>query len=762
MLQSSLTAPIDLAHSSPEAAPAERAAPKPAKPMRNIILLVGIAILVFIAFTSVSVVKSVQGSAQLATIKDQYFPLLQRLDANIVRLDKIQDLYVQVVITGDRDSISKAAALGAQADGAFAEIAALYPAHEQSVNQLRSDLSQYQQIANKTSIAFLSQDRDAAAPMAAKMNRALAEVNTRLKALRQAAYDDFTETLAHSQRDSEIRLFMGLGLGVMNLGFMGVLVFFIRNNVRMMAVIAEQNETLEARVAERTAQLSQKTADINAMLQNMSLGVSTVVPGNRIHPEYSNYLRTLFNVEDLAGKDLVTSLFGHSTLGADAKDQVAVALGSILDEDVMMFEFNGHLLTREMRLDLGAGVQKIVQMDWTPIVGERGVVEKVLLITQDVTHLRELEASTAHQKDELEIISKIIKISIGKFDTFVESARGYLSDIRQRLARAGDRDAEAIAALFRAMHTIKGNARMFEFAHITNVAHAAEQTYDRLRKDANEPWDMRQLNAELDLVESAISRYAEVSEDTLGRKGRALDLLTNQGAFVGHEQLGELRSLVTALDSGEEERFNILKRAVDRLGLVNLGRIISSAADSLSSLSKELGKPTPTVELEGCDLAVNTRFAEALKSSLMHILRNSLDHGIEGRAERVSSHKPEQGRVRVTATRAGAGIELRLSDDGRGLALHKLHDRGLSEGIFTAGQKPTRATVADMIFRPGLSTSETLTQVSGRGVGMDAVRTFLKEQGASIKIVLDDPDGLKMDFAPFGFIIDIPEAACKH
>ena len=226
---------------------------------------------------------------------------------------------------------------------------------------------------------------------------------------------------------------MGLGLGVMNLAFMAVLVFFIRNNVRMMAIIAQQNETLEARVAERTAQLSQKTSDINAMLQNMSLGVSTVVPGNRIHPEYSNYLRTLFNVEDLAGKDLLASLFGHSTLSADVKDQVAAALGAILDEDAMMFELNGHLLPREMRLDL-CGAQKIVQMDWTPIVGGRGVVEKVLLITQDVTHLRELEASTAHQQDELDIISKIIKISVGKFDTFIESARGYVADIRRRLS----------------------------------------------------------------------------------------------------------------------------------------------------------------------------------------------------------------------------------------------------------------------------------------------------------------------------------------
>src|SRR5438874_9156255 len=102
------------------------------------------------------------------------------------------------------------------------------------------------------------------------------------------------------------------------------------------------------------------------MLQNMKLGVSTVVPGNRIHPEYSNYLRTIFGAEDLAGKDLLASLFSSSTLGVDTKDQIAVALGSILGEDAMMFDMNGHLLAREMTLT-GTGTPKIVQMEWSPI-----------------------------------------------------------------------------------------------------------------------------------------------------------------------------------------------------------------------------------------------------------------------------------------------------------------------------------------------------------------------------------------------------------
>jgi chemotaxis protein histidine kinase CheA len=145
----------------------------------------------------------------------------------------------------------------------------------------------------------------------------------------------------------------------------------------------------------------------------------------------------------------------------------------------------------------------------------------------------------------------------------------------------------------------------------------------------------------------------------------------------------------------------------------------------------------------------------------MHILRNSLDHGIEAPADRLRAHKPEQGILRFASERRNDRVELRISDDGRGLALHKLYEKGVASGLFASGERPTPDAVADIIFRSGLSTSESVTQVSGRGVGMDAVRTFLKEQGATIRIALKGA-GEKLGFTPFEFVIDVPLAACSH
>ena len=753
--------PGDFAAFAPTTAAEKRATRKP-DALARVFLLVGVAIAVFLAFTAYTVTKEIQGRAQLAAIKDIYFPVLQRIDADIVRIDKMEELYIQVVVAGDRDLIEKAAGLAAQADQALAQIDQVYRGRSQDVARLRAGLNRYQVAAAKASNAFLSQTDADMAAAAADMNQALEALRADLAGFRQSAYDEFVDTLAGSQRDAEIRLLMGLALGIMNLGFMAVLVHFIRKNVSMMAVIAEQNTTLELRVAERTAQLSQKTSDINAMLQNMKLGVSTVIPGNRIHPEYSNYLRTIFCIDDLSNKDLVESFFSKSDVGVDARDQVTAALAAILGEDPMMFDFNSHLLVREMRLDSGDGTHKILQMDWSPILNEAGMVDKVLLITQDVTQLRALEQASAQQKEELEIIGKIIRVPVGKFNELIESAAGFITTSRRLINDTAARDSEVIAALFRNMHTIKGNARTFELTQITDAAHRAEHSYDQLRKDPSSAWDPQVLLAELAAVEAAVGRYVSLNEDKLGRKGRASDLLTTRGSFVANEQLSQLRSMLASVSAARPgSDLEPLRQAIDSLGLIPLKRLVSGAVDSLSSLAAELAKPTPVLDMSNDDLAVNARFAEALKSSLVHLLRNSLDHGIETPQERRVANKPERGAVRLNCVKRGDQLELHISDDGRGLALHKLYESGVTHGLFKTGERPSPREIAEIVFRSGLSTASSVTQVSGRGVGMEAVRTFLGEQGAKIRIDLQE-SGQELGFAPFEFVIEVPPTALTH
>lgn len=744
------------AYQTPAAAVDAGKKPENANPMRKIIILVGVAIAVFLIFTANSVQKSIQSSQQLAEIRDLYFPVLERVDANIVRLDKMEERFMQGAMTGEKDMLDEAVGFYDEADKVFGEMAQLYPSRAKDVAKLRADFKQAKDLAYSTSMALI---KHTGTNDTARMNKVLGELKTAIKDFRKSSYDNFVSTLKDTQQASQLNLYMGIAIGIMNLIFMGVLVFFIRNTVRMTAVIAEQNATLELRVAERTAQLSQKTNDINAMLNNMSLGVCTVVPGNKLHPEYSAYMRTIFGRDELADQDVLEALFANSTLGVDAKDQVAVALGAIVGEDAMMYDFNAHLLATEMQLKVPGEKNKILQMNWSPIKNDADVVDKVLLIVQDVTHLRELELEAAHQKAELDIISQIIRISIGKFNEFIESAQKFAAENRQLVEQTASKNLDVVAALFRNMHTIKGNARTYEFQLITDAAHSAEQEYDRLRKDEDAQWDVAGMLAALDAVDAAIAKYVEINEDKLGRKGRASDLLTTRGAFVGVDEIAALKGLVADLaKQGSSEAVAALQRSVNHLGLIPLQRLVSGAVDSLSSLAKELNKPTPTVDIVNGDIAFNNTFAQAMKSSLMHIVRNSLDHGIEGPEDRKKAGKQECGRIRFVCERNGDATELHISDDGRGLALHKLYEKGLANGVFQAGEKPAPEAVAELIFESGLSTAAEVTQVSGRGVGMDAVRTFLQEQGSDIRVKLLEPVS-ELGFTPFVFVINLPSSA---
>jgi len=740
---------------------AAAALPNRRDPMRAILAVVGLAIALFLAFSSFSIYKANLGSTQLEQIKSLYFPVLERIDLSVVLLDKMEEQYTLAVMTGERDPLGQAAEHHGKADAALTEVVSLYPARGSEAAALEARLEQYKNQADVTAAAILDRTATDVAGSAAAMSKTLAGLRQDIKAFRQTSYDEFVLALESTQRVAQLNLVLGIAAGVLNLGFMGVLVYFIRNNVRMMAMIAEQNATLEQRVAERTAQLSQKTNDIAAMLQNMSLGVCTVVPGNRIHPEYSAHLGEITGVEDLADQPLLTAVFGRSDLGDDSLDQIGVALSSIVGEDAMMFDFNGHLLPVEMRMQSADGPPRIVQLHWSPILGAGDVVEKMLLILQDVTNLRELEVEAGAQREYLDTIARILKVPVGKFNDFMASACELVQGCRARIEQKDQRDDDAVAYLFRNMHTVKGNARMFDLIAITDVAHAAEQRYDLLRKDAGGAWERSELLADLDAVDFALANYRHFNDVVLGRKGRAGDLVSGRGAFLGIDQITELKAAAAAL-SGQVDHpaSDRLRTLLEGLGLASLERLVSGAMDATESLATELGKPAPALELSGGEIGFNPTFAEALKTSLMHIVRNSLDHGIEAPADRLGAGKPARGLLRIEGTRRGEEVQLRISDDGKGLPLHLLREKGQAAALFGSTGAPTRQEIAESIFHAGLSTAAAVTQVSGRGVGMDAVRTFLQEQGAQIRVELGSDEG-PLNSTPFSFVISVPGSACR-
>jgi chemotaxis protein histidine kinase CheA len=145
-----------------------------------------------------------------------------------------------------------------------------------------------------------------------------------------------------------------------------------------------------------------------------------------------------------------------------------------------------------------------------------------------------------------------------------------------------------------------------------------------------------------------------------------------------------------------------------------------------------------------------------LQAVFTHILRNAVDHGLEDAETRRRKGKDEQGLIHIVTSVEGSHLLISCGDDGGGLDLERIREKGIAQGWMTADQKWSRSEIADLIFHSGLSTKEQVTEISGRGVGMDAVRSYLEKAGASVQIELLDQSET-MSSVAFRLIIKLPE-----
>ncbi|MDR6423518.1 two-component system chemotaxis sensor kinase CheA [Paraburkholderia phenoliruptrix] len=519
------------------------------------------------------------------------------------------------------------------------------------------------------------------------------------------------------------------------------------------------------KIQESSAQLKQKTADIQAMLQNMQQGILTVIDGAVIHAEYSAYLEDIFETRDIAGRGLMDLVFADTDLGADALSQVDAAAHACLGEDCINFAFNQHLLVGEISKRMPDGRVKILDLSWSAITDENDVIVRLMLCVRDVTELRKLAAEASEQRRRLDMIGEILAVSEEKFHHFIESSAGFISENERIIRKHSEADHAAIAELFRNMHTIKGNARTYNLQHLTDVVHETEQSYHELRQpDADRSWDQEHLMRELARVREAIEAYASINEQSLGRKGKTQRHDAGHAGryvMVEKEEIQRTLNLLDATDANAlhalQSMRDTLRRNLRALGSESIRDALAGVLGSLPSLAGELGKPAPSVHIDDNGYRLRGHAGDLLNNVFMHLLRNSMDHGIEAAEARSAQGKAPAGAISIEAGVDGGALQITLSDDGRGLALERIRGIAMERGWINPGEVLSDEAIAAFIFRPGFSTADSVTAVSGRGVGMDAVRDFLKRENGSIELRFTD-DRKGAPFRQFQTIVSLPDS----
>lgn len=383
-------------------------------------------------------------------------------------------------------------------------------------------------------------------------------------------------------------------------------------------------------------------------------------------------------------------------------------------------------------------------------------------------------------------------------DAFVAETDDVLNEMEQLFLRLEQtpEDDQLLHEIFRGVHTLKGNASCLQFDDLTQFAHVMEELLDGMREgriDANAA-GVSQLLEALDALRDVAVRsvngngaLTEQQQDLLlllaawtgtgvtsNQPGTDRNASVQQPApaarsartlRVGIEKLdrmldlageiatvrGNVRQLVEetsrdekTLDAVRElDRLSFdLQEAIMNVRLVPVGPSLRHFHRVVRDLAASQGKRARLV-LEGEDVEVDTTVIEQLKDPITHMIRNAVDHGLEAPQLRADRGKNAVGTIRITALHQSGGIVFRVSDDGAGLNEQRISERTRALGFDP--ERLTRQELLNMTLRPGFSTAAEVTDLSGRGVGMDVVRRNVESLRGTLNIDSQTGAGTTID-----------------
>jgi two-component system chemotaxis sensor kinase CheA len=263
--------------------------------------------------------------------------------------------------------------------------------------------------------------------------------------------------------------------------------------------------------------------------------------------------------------------------------------------------------------------------------------------------------------------------------------------------------------------------------------------------------------AEKPEVKEAKAKPAKSNKLAAESEMQETDKVANQSIRVNVDTLEHLMTMVSELVLTRNQLLEISRRNEDTEFKVPLQRLSNVTAELqegvmktrmqpignawqklpriVRDLSSELGKQIE-LEMHGADTELDRQVLDLIKDPLTHMVRNSADHGLETPAERVAAGKGEQGTIRRSAYHEGGHIIICIADNGRGLNTERIKAKALSNNLVTEAdlEKMSEAQIHKFVFAPGFSTAAQVTSVSGRGVGMDVVRTNIDQIGGTIDI----------------------------
>lgn len=496
------------------------------------------------------------------------------------------------------------------------------------------------------------------------------------------------------------------------LGLFGITALLAAERART-AFLRHRHRLLEALVEERTASLHKTQGELQILLDNAEQGFLAIGPDLLVRGQFSAACRSILGADPQSGPlpDLL-----HP-----GDERLAASQRSILNS---VFK-GGDDFTRGLKLELmekEARIgERIVQVmhKWLP---QR---QLVMVMLSDVTETRKLTAAVERERVRIEMIVLAITES-REFVELSDEYRRFLQDELPALLAAP----ETRTDLLRRLHTYKGLLAQFNFFHSPEALHQTEQAVIAAGRA-----DSGALAAALEMDLASVT-------DSLGP-----DFLAGGGAIaLRPEQLDEMKRLAAEALSAAPTSASLRRLAgiLDDFAALDVKAALALHSRGAQALAERLEKALAPVKITGDAVRLPEERYSAFFRSLVHVFRNAVDHGIETPDERVDADKPEEGEIICRVERDGEDLLVIIADDGRGIDRERLEEKWVE-----AGHDPDEAArlpLEELVFADGISSREESTGISGRGVGMAAVKAELIEIGGSVTLATETGQGTRVTF----------------
>lgn len=514
--------------------------------------------------------------------------------------------------------------------------------------------------------------------------------------------------------------------------------------------------------------VNEKMRQVRDILDNIDQGLFTVNLDGTINDEYSRSTNKILGVENVASGTIDAALHLDDEQMLAWNDWVElvrarhkamrwdklVKLAPVLEFEVM-----------------SADEPRTVKVSYQPVFDGKGELCRIMTLALDITESRKIERIIAEEKlrheNEVKTIlglvntlPEVVQDFFADTDTrigLIEKNLGNLKDECEKLRNAnGDNemlctDQNTVSAIFRDLHTIKGNSATYGFETLSAVAHEAENVLESLRPPVkvNTADTIQELYKHIELL-----KEERQGIDGVSRRLRGGDQLM---VHIAESKLKYLDSLAQKLAKEESFAHSTaiapLLEACMCLRHVPLLKLVDKYRSMVERLSEKLEKKVAFQCIpESFELPPS--FFKPLNEAMVHILRNAVDHGIESPEERLQKQKEMAGTIRVQVEAMDTSYIVKVVDDGKGVDTESLTRKAIALGLKTEAEcaKMSHQEKLSLLFMSGITTKTEASDVSGRGVGMDSVFKGLESIGASIQIQSE------LGFGS-AFIIELPHSA---